>query len=151
MSVRSYDAFVISLSLRLLPIFLVTAVAAGQQRVLMLVGEQEYGSERTMLALAEELEQELDGVEVEVRVAAGREMPSLEELESFDMVVLYLRFREATDEQRARLGAYVAERPSLALRTTSHGFWGDPGWFPPLYGGHSVSYTHLTLPTILLV
>jgi mono/diheme cytochrome c family protein len=123
---------------RLTMLVLLTAGAAAQRgrHVLFLVGESEYGAARTIPALAREWEERL-GIVAHVRSAAGRELPALDGLEQMDALVLFLRRRDATQEQLARLDAWLAAGgPTLALRTTSHAFEDALDWFPPRFGGH---------------
>mgnify|MGYP002053761092 CR=1 FL=1 len=110
--------------------------AQGQPHVVFLVGESEYGSGQTMPAFARRLEQEL-GLRTTVLRSEGQGLPPLDELESADLLVMFLRFRTATDAQFARLQQWFdAGKPCVALRTTSHAFVEDKGWFPPFFGGH---------------
>ncbi|MEM7384354.1 MAG: family 16 glycoside hydrolase [Verrucomicrobiota bacterium] len=70
-----------------------------------------------------------------------RELPDLAPLATADLLVLFIRFREATDEQMAQLHNYFQSgKPAIAFRTTSHGFRNHKGWFVPLFGGHYQSH-----------
>ncbi|QDV07214.1 hypothetical protein Poly30_27330 [Planctomycetes bacterium Poly30] len=128
-----------------LPFYFLGAACFAQgdrSRVVFLVGEEEYGSERTMPRLAEQLEREL-GLDVDVRIASGRAMPEPPALDEADLLVMFLRFREPSEAQLAALDAWFdAGKPALALRTTSHLFWEKDlkGWFPPRFGGHYKSH-----------
>lgn len=109
-------------------------------RVVFLIGEREYGSERTMPAFAERLERDLQ-LRTDVLTGDGQRLPELDvldaALDSADLLVLFLRFREADDAQLERLQQWFDDgRPCVALRTTSHAFVEHKGWFPPLFGGH---------------
>ena len=124
----------------LLPALLAAPALASTagDRVVFLVGEGEYGSERTVPAFARELAAET-GLAAVVRQGAGRAMPEPPELGEAELLVLYLRFREPTGAQLAKLERWLdAGRPVLALRTTSHAFAAEElrGWFPPRFGGH---------------
>ncbi|MEC8653685.1 MAG: ThuA domain-containing protein, partial [Planctomycetota bacterium] len=126
---RSLLAVSVSLITSLLP-------AQTAPHVVLLVGEREYGSQETMPAFAERLEDEL-GLRVTLLQSRRRELPPLEALDDADLLVMFLRFREATDAQFARLQRWFDDgKPCVALRTTSHAFTGDKGWFPPFFGGH---------------
>lgn len=114
--------------------------AQAPQHVVFLVGESEYGSGETMPKFAKRLEEELH-LRVTYLQSKGNELPSLEALDSADLLVMFLRFRTATDEQFARLKQWFdAGKPCVALRTTSHAFVADKGWFPPFFGGHYKSH-----------
>ena len=123
--------------LAVLALFAVGALRAQQApHVVFLVGEREYGSQVTMPAFAERLEEEL-GLRVTLLQSRRRELPPLAALDDADLLVMFLRFREATDAQLARLQRWFDDgKPCVALRTTSHAFTGDKGWFPPFFGGH---------------
>lgn len=109
---------------------------AGRSHVVFLVGEREYGSDETMPAFAQRLRAEL-GLRVTVLESERNELPALDALDTADLLVLFLRFRTATDAQFARLRAWFdAGKPCVALRTTSHAFQDQKGWFPPFFGGH---------------
>jgi len=125
-------------SLIALVVLAVATVLPAQQKphVVFLVGEREYGSQTSMPAFAARLEAEL-GLRTTVLQSRRRELPKLDALDDADLLVMFLRFREASDTQFARLERWFDDgRPCVALRTTSHAFTGDKGWFPPFFGGH---------------
>ena len=110
--------------------------AQSPPHVVLLLGESEYGSAETMPAFAERLRDQL-GLRTTVLHSKGRELPPLDALDTADLVVMFLRFRTATDDQFARLKKWFDDgKPCVALRTTSHAFVDDKGWFPPFFGGH---------------
>ena len=117
--------------------------------IVFIVGEGEYASERTMPALAKELE---DRFEVKISLILSEQsgitkpgqnaedipqfspFPNLDIINDADLVVFYVRFRIPPPEQFATIEAYFdAGKPAIALRTTSHGFWNDKGWFPRFF------------------
>ncbi|HIE70536.1 MAG TPA: DUF1080 domain-containing protein, partial [Planctomycetes bacterium] len=110
--------------------------AQHQPHVVFLVGESEYGSGKTMPAFAKRLRDELN-LRTTLLLSKGKELPPLDALDTADLLVMFLRFRTATDAQFARLKQWFdAGKPCVALRTTSHAFVADKGWFPPFFGGH---------------
>ncbi len=125
--------------------------------IVFIVGEGEYGSATTMPALAGELEEQFDvNVSVILSEQSGitkrgqnaEDIPefspfrNLEMIADADLIVFYVRFRIPPPEQSAMLKAYFdAGKPAIALRTTSHGFWNDKGWFPRFFGGHYKTHT----------
>ncbi len=137
---------------------LVSSSMAAAPRVVILHGESEYGSERTMPVLADWIRSSRDyDVSVHTSPAGTQDLPNLDVLESTDLLVLCLRFREATPEQMAQLKAYLDEgKPAIAFRTTSHAFLEDKGWFPPIFGGHYKGHagnregTQVVVPTSAL-
>lgn len=115
-------------------------LALGQERVVLLVGESEYGSAETMTAFATDLETRLN-LDVDLRLSEGNELPPVPSPDEADLLVLFLRFRQVDDAQLAQLGAWFdAGKPVVALRTTSHAFLGHMDWFPPYFGGHYKSH-----------
>ncbi len=104
--------------------------------VVFLVGESEYGSERTMPEFAERLREE-HGLRTTLLQSTDGRLPALDALDEADALVLFLRFRRATDAQIARLDEWIeAGKPTIALRTTSHAFLERQDWFPSRFGGH---------------
>jgi hypothetical protein len=131
--------------------------AAEKPHIVFIVGEGEYYSWETMPAFAAELEEEF---EVDVTVIESTQsgittpgqnaedipefgpIPKLKLIREADLVVFYVRFRIPPSQQHAMLKAYFdAGKPAIALRTTSHGFWNDKGWFPRYFGGHYKTHT----------
>ena len=111
-------------------------VAQQAPHVVFLVGESEYGSGRSMSEFAQRLESELQ-LRVTFLESKGRELPPLDALDSADLLVMFLRFRTASDDQFVRLQRWFDDgKPCIALRTTSHAFVDNKGWFPPFFGGH---------------
>ncbi len=112
------------------------------EHIVFLVGESEYGSWDTMPAFAKRLERDHAYRVTLLQSKRGdRQLPDLSELENADLLVMFLRFREATPQQFATLKRWFdAGKPAVALRTTSHAFWGKKGWFPPFFGGHYKSH-----------
>ena len=125
--------------------------------IVFIVGEGEYGSGKTMPALAKELEERFDvNVSLIISEQSGitepgqnadsipefAPFPNLEIINDADLIVFYIRFRIPPPEQFAMIKAYFdAGKPAIALRTTSHGFWKDKGWFPRFFGGHYKTHT----------
>lgn len=95
--------------------------------VVLVAGDNEYGSEETFPLLGAELERSC-----EVRVTVLRSspdensednIPGLEALEQADLAILYLRWRRLPREQLDHLRRYLESgRPVIAFRTTTHAF-----------------------------
>ena len=120
----------------------IAPVLADAPKVFVIHGEPEYGSARTMPALARRLQENL-GFETTVLTspAGTTDLPDLKSLEEADLLILFIRFRQATDKQFEQLKAYFdSGKPAVAFRTTSHAFWEDKGWFVPFFGGHYKSH-----------
>ncbi|MEM7147470.1 MAG: sulfatase-like hydrolase/transferase [Verrucomicrobiota bacterium] len=125
-------------------------------KVVVLHGEAEYGSERSMPALAKKLEAKL-GYQMTILTSPEdtKDLPDLAALENADLLILYLRFRDGTEAQMAQLQAYFdSGKPALAFRTTSHAFsfTGEhKGWFPPIFGGHYKGHAGNRTGTMVVV
>ena len=107
-------------------------VAAGQAscprdakppRVVFIVNENEYHSGTTLSRFAEML-RERHGCDTVVLHGGGtHSFPHMEELETADCVVLFIRRRALPKEQLDKFRRYVAAgKPLVALRTASHAF-----------------------------
>jgi len=109
------------------------APPAGRPHVVFVTGDDEYRSEITMPMIAAILEQR-HGMRCSVAYAVndrtGRKEPKyhyniegLEALETADVAVFYLRYREVPDAQLKRILDYVdSGRPIVGLRTSTHAF-----------------------------
>jgi type 1 glutamine amidotransferase len=106
-------------------------------RVVILAGEGEYESERTLAGLAVELQQHLPDAAVVNRVASVLDdMPTfpassfgdLTPLREADVLVLYARFRILPDGEMEELERYLDRGgPVVGLRTSTHAFHYDAG------------------------
>lgn len=126
---------------------------AHRPKVVFLVGEAEYGSEVTMPALAKQFEEKL-GFEIVILKSEedSRDLPDLAALEDADLLVMFIRFRIATEQQFAQLKQWFDQgKPAIAFRTTSHGFWEDKGWFVPYFGGHYKTHAGNRTGTLCVV
>ena len=103
------------------------------KHIVFLTGDEEYRSEESMPMLAKILAVH-HGFKCTVLFAVSREdgsieprtvdnIPGLEALETADLMVMFLRFRELPDEQMKRIIDYTnSGRPIVALRTATHPF-----------------------------
>ncbi len=104
------------------------SIGYAQPHIVFVVGENEYRSEVTMPALAKVLEDHYDfrtTVLIDDVLQGGDEnnINGLDALETADLLVLYLRFRQLPDDQLALLQKYIdSGGPILAFRTTTHAF-----------------------------
>ncbi len=120
------------LSISLLCIILTFVALASnshaQPHIVFVVGEGEYRSEVTMPALAKVLTDHYGFrttvlIDEELHGGDGNNIQGLDALETADLLVLYLRFRELPDDQLAKLQAYIDRGgPIVAFRTTTHAF-----------------------------
>lgn len=104
------------------------SIGYAQPHIVFVVGENEYRSEVTMPALAQVLEEHYDfrtTVLIDDVLQGGEEnsINGLDTLETADLLVLYLRFRQLPDDQLELLQNYIDRGgPILAFRTTTHAF-----------------------------
>jgi len=103
------------------------------KHIVFLVGDEEYRSEDSMPQLAKILAVH-HGFKCTVLFAINKEtgeidpktldnIPGLEALESADLMVMFLRFRELPDDQMKRVIDYTnSGKPIVGLRTSTHAF-----------------------------
>src|SRR5215831_365250 len=103
------------------------------KHVVLLSGDEEYRSEESLPQLAKILAQR-HGFKCTVLFAINPEdgtinpntktnLPGAEALDSADLIIMLLRFREWPDEQMKHfVDAYLAGKPIIALRTSTHAF-----------------------------
>jgi type 1 glutamine amidotransferase len=101
-------------------------------KVVVLAGEGEYSSDRTMKAFADDLRRDLPDADVDYRTPDVLEdyptfpessFGDLSTLRDADLLVVYTRFRILPDDEMAEIAAYVERRGTvLGLRTSTHAF-----------------------------
>ncbi|MBP1963105.1 ThuA domain-containing protein [Paenibacillus aceris] len=97
------------------------------RHLVFVIGEDEYASEITMPRIAKEAEHK-HGAQVTVLSAhpgpaEPANIPGLEALQTADLAVFYLRFRQLPEEQFGYIRAYLeAGKPVIGLRTSTHSF-----------------------------
>ena len=105
-----------------------TAIGHAQPHLVFVVGENEYRSEVTMPALAQVLADHYDFrttilIDDVLQGGEANSINGLDALETADLVILYLRFRQLPDAQLALLQKYIDRGgPIVAFRTTTHAF-----------------------------
>jgi len=103
------------------------------KHIVFLVGDEEYRSEDSMPQLAKILAVH-NGFKCTVLFAINKEtgeidpqtldnIPGLEALDTADLMVMFLRFRELPDDQMKRIIDYTnSGKPIIGLRTSTHAF-----------------------------
>lgn len=134
-------------ALTLLPLLLVATAQADERwlefpggegpgagkHIVLIAGDHEYRSEEAMPQLGKILSQHhgfrctvlfpIDPQSGEINPDSVTNIPGLEALESADLVIMGLRFRNLEDDQMKRIIDYAeAGRPMMALRTSTHPF-----------------------------
>ena len=112
----------------LIVLSILPSICHAEPHLVFVVGEGEYRSEVTMPALAKVLKDHY-GFRTTVLIddalhgGEGNSINGLEVLETADLLVLYLRFRQLPDDQLTLLQKYIDRGgPIVAFRTTTHAF-----------------------------
>src|SRR5262249_41479105 len=103
------------------------------KRVVLISGDDEYRSEQALPQLAKILSERhgfdttvlfsIDAANGTIAPDQHGNIPGLETLDSADLVVMLIRFRDLPDAQMKHIVDYVeAGKPIVALRTSTHGF-----------------------------
>jgi type 1 glutamine amidotransferase len=106
---------------------LATVVAAPKPHVVFVSGDHEYSSEETFPLIARELEKNY-GVRATVLYSfpdenAEKNIPGLDILDTADLAVFYLRWRQLPKEQLAHIIRYIESgKPIIGFRTSTHAF-----------------------------
>ncbi len=108
---------------------------ATGKKVVLISGDEEYRSEETCPMLAKILSQK-HGFDCTVLFAINpdggyidpnypKNIPGLAALDSADLLIIGTRFRQLSDDQLARIAAYLnAGKPVIGFRTATHAFTG---------------------------
>lgn len=119
--------------------------------VAFIFGENEYGSTETMPKIAAELAEQ-GGFSISTHQYEEHAFVDFSFLQNVDLVVIFIRFWQAEDEQFAHLHRYFESgKPAVALRTTSHGFANSRDWFPKYFGGHYMSHANNVTGTAAVI
>src|SRR5947199_3632379 len=103
------------------------------KHVVLLTGDEEYRSEEALPQLAKILAERhgfkctvlfaIDPADGTINPKVTTSLPGAEALDSADVVVMALRFRHWSDDQMKHfVDAYLAGKPFIALRTSTHAF-----------------------------
>jgi type 1 glutamine amidotransferase len=104
-----------------------SGIRAQQPHVAFITGDDEYRSEYSMPMIAKIIEAK-HGMRTSIAYAkptpqSNKNIEGLEALESADLAVFYLRWRELPDDQLKLILDYVESgKPIVGLRTTTHSF-----------------------------
>lgn len=126
--------FIPLFTMLLLAAYLPARAVQNKPLIVFVTGDQEYGSEETMPALAKELERKY-GFRTRVLKAypdqnSDKNIPGLDYLKEADLAIFFLRWQKLPAEQVAYIDAYLkSAKPIIAFRTSTHAFNypnGDP-------------------------
>lgn len=106
---------------------------ANGKYIVLVSGDEEYRSEEALPMLAKILAKHhgfkttvlfaIDPESGEIDPEYQTNIPGLENLQSADLMVLFLRFRELPDEQMKYIDAYMQSgKPVVGMRTATHAF-----------------------------
>jgi type 1 glutamine amidotransferase len=109
------------------------AVAAEKKHIVLVSGDDEYRSEEALPQLAKILEKHhgfrttvlfaIDPADGAIRPDYQTNIPGLDALDSADLMVMGLRFRDLPDQQMKHIVDYIESgKPIVALRTSTHAF-----------------------------
>lgn len=107
--------------------------AGNGKHVVLISGDDEYRSEEGLPMLAKILSEHhgfkctvlfaIDPATKEVMPSYPGNIPGMEQLQSADLVIMLVRFRELPDEQMKYFDEYVnSGKPIIGLRTSTHAF-----------------------------
>jgi hypothetical protein len=110
-----------------------TAGLGAGKRVVLLSGDEEYRSEETMPQLGQMLAKHhgfqctvlfpINPENGEIDPNYGSNIPGMQALDTADLVILCLRFRDLPDDQMQHFVDYVnSGKPIIGLRTATHAF-----------------------------
>ena len=120
--------FYIYLLCTLIAFDIFASIGFAQPHIVFVVGENEYRSEVTMPALSQMLADHYGfrtTVLIDDVLEGGEEnsIKGLDALETADLLIMYVRFRQLPDAQLAQLQKYIDRgAPIVAFRTTTHAF-----------------------------
>ncbi len=108
------------------------------KHIVLISGDEEYRSEQMQTQLAKILARHhgfrctvlyaIDPKSGEIDPVIVDNIPGLETLETADLVVMFLRFRNLPDEQMRHIARYLESgKPLIGLRTSTHAFNIPPG------------------------
>jgi hypothetical protein len=103
------------------------------KRIVLISGDDEYRSEESLPMLAKILSQKygftcfvlfpIEPTSGHIVPSFQNDIPGMELLNSADLAILFIRFRELEDEQMAHFHQYLLDgKPIIGLRTSTHAF-----------------------------
>src|SRR5216117_2993195 len=128
-----------------------TAAAAEsvrQQAIVLISGEYEYDSARTLPAFKQYLATDYGFNCIYLERTKGEEIPGLDALEKADLAIIFVRRMTLPEEQLGRIKKFVdSGKPLIGLRTASHAFENWKEWDHEILGGNYHMHHGNTLHT----
>ena len=113
------------------------AESARQQTIVLISGEYEYDSARTLPAFKQYLATNYGFNCIYLERTQGEEIPGLDALEKADLAIIFVRRMTLPKEQLGKIKKFIdSGKPLIGLRTASHAFENWKEWDHDVLGGN---------------
>src|SRR6266536_2666340 len=113
------------------------AEAAQQHSIVLISGEYEYDSARTLPAFKQYLATNYGFNCIYLERTKGEEIPGLDALDKADLAVIFVRRMTLPEEQLGKIKKFIdSGKPLIGLRTASHAFQNWKEWDRDVLGGN---------------
>src|SRR5882672_10694624 len=113
------------------------AETARQQSIVLISGEYEYDSARTLPAFKQYLATNYGFNCIYLERTKGEEIPGLDALEKADLAIIFVRRMTLPEEQLGKIRKFIESgKPLIGLRTASHAFENWKEWDRDILGGN---------------
>ena len=113
------------------------AESARQQTIVLISGESEYDSARTLPAFKQYLATNYGFNCIYLERTKGEEIPGLDALEKADLAIIFVRRMTLPEEQLGKIKKFIGSgKPLIGLRTASHAFENWKEWDHDVLGGN---------------
>ena len=113
------------------------AESARQQAIVLISGEYEYDSARTLPAFKQYLATNYAFDCIYLERTKGEEIPGLDALEKADLAIIFVRRMTLPEEQLGKIRKFIESgKPLIGLRTASHAFENWKEWDRDVLGGN---------------
>jgi type 1 glutamine amidotransferase len=113
------------------------AESARQQVIVLISGEYEYDSARTLPAFKQHLATNYGFNCIYLERTKSEEIPGLDALEKADLAIIFVRRMTLPEEQLGKIRKFIASgKPVIGLRTASHAFENWKEWDHDVLGGN---------------
>src|SRR5438034_1026129 len=113
------------------------AESARQQAIVLISGEYEYDSARTLPAFKQYLATNYGFNCIYLERTKGEEIPGLDALEKADLAIIFVRRMTLPEEQLGKIKKFIGSgKPLIGLRTASHAFENWKEWDHDVLGGN---------------
>src|SRR5881396_996333 len=113
------------------------AESARQQTIVLISGEYEYDSARTLPVFKQYLATNYGFNCIYLERSKGEEIPGLDALEKADLAIIFVRRMTLSEEQLGKIKKFIdSGKPLIGLRTASHAFENWKEWDRDVLGGN---------------